>query len=431
MRRLGRLKITLILAAPAAIILLWLYFRPASLFQVAREEIPSAPVADQAIERFLATYWRKPIPPQGKPPAEFSPIEASLEPEACGSCHQQQYQDWKQSLHSRAMGPGPWGQIVDLFEISPQDAVPCMTCHAPLTEQLRFLAQTTGSGKKENPHFIPSLELRGITCAACHVRNHARYGPPETNGAAKRYPADMARHGGVERTPYFERAEFCRDCHQFDPANTVLVNGKPLQDTYREWQTSSWGKAGAACQECHMPSRRHLWKGIHDRDWVRDGVRFETRLEPTEKGSRAPVKLFVELHNSAVGHKFPTYITPKVFVRAALLNDNDAKLPGTEQERVVGWDVRFEGGNWVEYFDTRVAAGDKFQGVFSWSRSRAAKKLRVWIEVHPDHFYHVHFYPAYLRDQNPTPAARELIGQAIAATGQSRYVLFDKTLVLD
>src|SRR3989304_1157215 len=54
-------------------------------------------VNDQAQPSFLKDHWRLPIPPQGKPPARFSLIEASLDPESCAVCHRPQDDDWKGS----------------------------------------------------------------------------------------------------------------------------------------------------------------------------------------------------------------------------------------------------------------------------------------------------------------------------------------------
>jgi hypothetical protein len=387
----------------------------------------SAPASSSAAERFFRDYWRRPIALQGRPPPSFSPLEATLRPEACGSCHQRQYADWKESLHSRAMGPGPWGQILQLELTHPLGAAECQSCHAPLSEQLRYLKD--GSASRPNPAFDPELQLQGIVCAACHVRSHRRFGPPKSDSPEQRFPAGMPRHGGVERTPLFEAAEFCRDCHQFDPENTVLVNGKPLQDTYREWQQTVWAKGGASCQECHMPQRRHLWKGIHDPEWVRSAVRFEVRLLE-EKTTGGEVRLEVTLTNAAVGHRFPTYVTPKVFVRAALLDARGRALPGTEGEGVVGWDARFENGQWKEYFDTRLDPGQAYRRTFAWTAPAAARAVRAWVEVHPDHFYHVHFYPAYLERKDLPPQTRRLIERALQESGRSSYLLFERTLRL-
>lgn len=303
-----------------------------------------------------------------------------------------------------------------------------MTCHGPLSEQIPFIA---GDGHPKNPGFDRKLQLAGITCAACHVRRHQRFGPPKDEKSVASYPAGAPDHGGVQRTPHFGRAEFCKDCHQFDPENTILVNGKPLQDTYREWQNSSWGQGGAACQECHMPGRRHLWKGIHDSEWVRNGVQASAAFDGGSAASSGqPVKVTVEVTNAAVGHKFPTYITPKVFVRAALLDRAGKSLAGSLQEKIIGWDARFEGGQWREHFDTRIPPGETFRATFRWAFNDRAREVRAWIEIYPDHFYHVHFYPAYLAGQALSREGRRLIEKAVEDSGRTSYIFFEKLIPL-
>jgi hypothetical protein len=332
------------------------------------------------------------------------------------------------------MGPGPWGQIIDSTQNSPEEAIQCMTCHAPLSEQIPVLLKTTHPGdttQEKNPHFDPKLQLQGIVCAACHVRNNERFGPPKaesTTGAP--YPPGTPNHGGVQRTSHFERAEFCRDCHQFDPDNSVLVNGKPLQDTYREWQKSIWGQGEAACQDCHMPGRRHLWKGIHDREMVKGGVRIEARLKKLAATSGSRLELSVAIINAAVGHKFPTYITPKVFVRADLLDEKGKTLPGTSQEQIIGWDARFDEGQWKEYFDTRIPPGETSRKNFLWTPPAPATQARVRVEVQPDHFYHVHFYPAFLKGENLSKDGRRLVEKALKESGDTSYVIFEEVIPL-
>ncbi|MDP2606853.1 MAG: ammonia-forming cytochrome c nitrite reductase subunit c552 [Deltaproteobacteria bacterium] len=386
------------------------------------------------MENFFAAHWQRPIPLQGVAPPSYGGKEASLRPEACGSCHPTQYADWKESLHRRAMGPGPWGQIIDLTQNSPEEAIQCMTCHAPLSEQMPALEKTTdgkGNSYAKNPNFDPRLQLEGITCAACHVRRHQRFGPPKAQGAsATRYPPGTPSHEGVQRTPYFEKAEFCKDCHQFDPENSLLVNGKPLQDTYREWKNSIWGKGEAACQDCHMSGRRHLWKGIHDRDMVKGGVRIEAHLKKLTAISESPLELSVAVTNAAVGHKFPTYITPKIFVLADLLDESGKSLPGTSQEQIIGWDTRFVNGQWKEYFDTRIAPGEISRKIFKWTPPARATQARVRVEVQPDHFYHVHFYPAYLKGENLSNDGKRLVEKALKESGGTSFVIFEEVIPL-
>jgi cytochrome c552 len=428
------LKILFGLAGAAGIVLL-AYMRYFSVPNPKAQSRLAATTETLDVENFLAAHWQRPIPLQGVAPPSYGQKEASLRPEACGTCHPTQYTDWKESLHSRAMGPGPWGQIIDLTQNSPEEAIQCTTCHAPLSEQMPALGKTTqgkGNSYAKNPYFDAQLRLEGITCAGCHVRRHQRFGPPKAEGsAAASYPASTLNHGGVHQTPYFEKAEFCKDCHQFDPENSVLVNGKPLQDTYREWKGSIWGRGGAACQDCHMPGRRHGWKGIHDREMVKGGVRIEAHLKKLAAISESPLELSVAITNAAVGHKFPTYITPKVFVRADLLNEKGKTLPGTNQEQIIGWDARFfDGGRWKEFFDTRIPPGETSRKNFKWTPPAPATRVRVRVEVQPDYFYHVHFYPAYLKGENLSRDGRRLVEKALKESGDSSYVIFEEVISL-
>jgi len=192
-----------------------------------------------------------------------------------------------------------------------------------------------------------------------------------------------------------------------------------------------WAKDGAACQDCHMSNRRHLWKGIHDKEWVKDGVQFKAQLQEPKPGAGKTVTVTAEVVNSAVGHKFPTYTTPKVFVRAALLDGRGKPMPRTQQEHVIGWDARFEDGEWKEFFDTRIAPGKTFMEKFQWKLAQNAAKVRVWIEVHPDHFYHVHFYPAHLKRADLSAEGRKLVEKALDESGKTPYILYDEVLPLN
>src|SRR5437867_12281761 len=94
----------------------------------------NAPGAE-TIQEFLGRHWRRPLVPQGPPPARFSPLEASLQPEACGACHPVQLADWTTSLHASSMGPGLVGHPVEMPESDPGSAPGRLTVHAPPAEQ--------------------------------------------------------------------------------------------------------------------------------------------------------------------------------------------------------------------------------------------------------------------------------------------------------
>jgi hypothetical protein len=231
---------------------------------------------DQAQLDFLKQHWQVPVPLQGKPPADWSESEASLAPETCGGCHPAQFKDWQTTVHGRAIGPGLLGQTPTLLREEPATAKVCYACHAPLSEQQEVTS--FGARIRKNIRFDAALLSYGLTCAGCHVRNNQRFGPPRRDGSlASTKPANRLSHGGATRTPAFERAEFCMGCHQFQPDGNSL-NGKLLENTYNEWKDGPYAPQGIQCQQCHMPDRRHLWRGIHDPEMVKGGVKIDLQL---------------------------------------------------------------------------------------------------------------------------------------------------------
>src|SRR5262249_44625998 len=184
---------------------------------------------------FWKRHWARPIPPQGKPPTAFSELESSLDPASCGTCHTRQFDDWKTTVHGRAVGPGLLGQSLTSLRHDPETAAECYSCHSPLAEQQEIYS--TGSRFKRNPCFDAALQRQGVTCAVCHVRSHRRFGPPAGDSVGSdAAPDDRQPHGGAIRTAAFERAEFCMSCHQFQPGDRAL-NGKLLENTYNEWKS--------------------------------------------------------------------------------------------------------------------------------------------------------------------------------------------------
>jgi hypothetical protein len=373
---------------------------------------------------FLSRHWQLPIPLQGKPPARFSPLEASLHPESCATCHPAQFADWRTSFHARAMGPGVKGQLIEMLASDPASALQCYTCHAPLTEQQERLAEP-GGRYPANHAFDAKLQTAGLTCAGCHVREHQRFGPPRRDGSLGDDALRTALpHGGVTRTPAFLRSEFCKDCHQF-PADGYALNGKLLENTYNEWRAGPFAQAGLQCQDCHMPDRRHLWRGIHDPEMVRSGV---TIALVTDKPRYRPSQLLtatLTITNSRVGHAFPSYVTPRVVIRTELRDREGRPVRGTLEERTVGRDVPLDLSR--ELADTRILPGASF--VLSYRRvlDRPGLRLRVVVTVEPDHFY-TRFFESVLAQGAGKGTAQ--IREALAATRRSAFVLYEKVLPL-
>ncbi len=375
-------------------------------------------------EDFLSEHWKRPISPQNQNftfNPTVSPFEKggiigglSLYPEACGECHKEQYIGWKSSLHSKAVGPGLIGQIKP--DKDPQFAESCYFCHAPMEEQAEMKGQEEYI---KNPSFDKRLKLSGISCAVCHMREGKIYGPPAPHpslslkGRGGKSEIKDNHNGFIEKD-FFEKAEFCAACHQLDEG--YELNGKILVNTYREWKGSVYGKNNIICQSCHMPDRRHLWRGIHDREMVLKGISIETIRH--KDGARLVIT------NTGAGHFFPTYTTPLVVIKGFRVDREERPIPSSVKQTYIGRKVNLDLTQ--EIFDTRIPPQKKIEFDYDMNDYYNNDKIVFEIWVHPDEFYN-RFYSALLKSEN-MDIDRKAIEKALKATKDSGYRLFRKIL---
>jgi len=333
-------------------------------------------------------YWRLPIPPQGQTLGSYPPLARQLTPQSCGLCHPKQYQEWQTSLHASAVSEGLVGQL-PAFDEDTQAA--CLSCHAPRSEQLT-LWQSQG--------LEAMTDLHGVDCAACHVRSHRRFSSQEKPSTP---------HGSVKRLALFEKAEFCAPCHQFD-ADGESLNGKLLENTYEEWRTSPYASAGKSCQHCHMPEKSHEFKGIHDPEMTRRGLKIQARR--TDSG------IWLRARNAGAGHALPTYATPKISIVMQAKDKPDHRHEHIIQRRLT-WD---EDHGWKELFDTRLLPNQPLELRLNLEPNQRAS---ITVTVIPDAYYHEQVYPALIRliGDELEPEARKLLDQAHRTSGQTGYVL--------
>lgn len=356
-------------------------------------------------------YWDRPLAPQGEAPASWSDVERSLAPEDCGVCHPDKLEEWQASLHARAFSPGLVGQ---LLSYTAGETQACLDCHAPLAEQAAAFETARKKGKAHLSS-AAGLAAAGNSCSGCHLRGHRVFGPPGRDTGALGQGAEDMPHGGVFRTRDFESSEFCGACHQF--GQDQAINGKPLENTVEEWRQSPQAAAGKTCQGCHMPDRKHLWRGVHDAEMVASGV--------TPRFENGPDGVRFTLTNTATGHAFPTYVTPKAEMRSVALDEAGNAIPGTEVVHVIQRRVVYEGDDWREISDTRLPPGASAVLAVPWG---GARRMRLWLEVHPDDFYDHEVYDALLKSLPKDAAAAKLLAQADTRAQASRYRLFETTL---
>lgn len=385
------------------------------------------PAIEAEAARFLERHWASPLAPQGPLPASMVAQGLTLSPQSCATCHAAQFEDWRQSLHSRAMGPGVLGQLLNMPAGAREDHQGCLRCHAPLAEQADSLVAAIGSPPQTRAQPAgegegAALHDQGLVCAGCHVRKGEWHGPPRRDGSGPVGDKNSAPHGGWKANAAFESSRFCAACHQFDKDGFAL-NGKLLENTFAEWQESRYAREGASCQSCHMPDRRHLWRGIHDPEMVKRGVEIRAG-DATVANGQLVSQLTVA--NTGVGHFFPTYVTPRVVIRAFQQDAAGRELRGTEQKFVIAREVSHDLGR--EIADTRIAPDAKSVFEYRTPRHGGATDMVWQVEVQPDAFY-FDVYESLLRGPLPD-RSRLLIARARDNAKTSPYQLYAKQLHL-
>lgn len=338
---------------------------------------------------WAADYWQLPIPAQGEAPASHHELTRDMSAKSCGLCHPAQLQQWQDSIHAKAMSEGLAGQ---LRSTTPERRDSCLACHAPRSEQWALM-------EAEGPEAHTKLD--GIDCAGCHVRGHQRFGPRDVQSTP---------HGVVRALPLFKRSAFCMKCHQF-PEGGPATNGKPLENTYNEWLASRYSKSGQTCQSCHMANGKHEFKGIHDPEMTRQGLKVRV--------TRTIAGLHMRATNAGAGHALPTYYTPRITIRAETTENGRLKRANFVIQRSLEWSPKT---GWRELFDTRLLPDQSIDRDLPLAKDQVAT---VTVIVQPDADYHDRVYPLLLAKQkNLTKADRAMLESARKKGISNEYVLY-------
>jgi Cytochrome c554 and c-prime len=184
----------------------------------------------------------------------YTPSKAAFTaPEMCWGCHQQQYQDWRGSMHAIAFrDPIYQGELNKATKaIGHDNARNCEGCHSPAGVVTR---EIKGAGLKG----LGPVALAGVSCDICHsVTGVSHQETPTRNPEnaslilspgkdtktgpvlVKRgpFPPSKGCGGGFHEcveSPLHLKAELCASCHQA----TNFEAHSPLGSTYSEWKGS-------------------------------------------------------------------------------------------------------------------------------------------------------------------------------------------------
>lgn len=198
----------------------------------------------------LTQSWEKVIPHQDIPKGLVS-----LSAKDCGVCHQEYYKEWKTSTHAHA-----WTDLQFQAELRKESSpFLCINCHIPLQNQQEFIVSGLENGdiykpvKKPNPHFDKDLQMEGITCASCHVRDGYIIG---------KTGSELAPHP-VKVDSIHLSEQLCISCHN---ANAVVTPTLACTfETGDEWKAGPYfGKQN--CISCHMPEmHRPIMPGLPEK----------------------------------------------------------------------------------------------------------------------------------------------------------------------
>ena len=251
-----------------------------------------------------------------------------------------------------------------------------------------------------------------MVCATCHVRAHDRLGPPRR---AELPPlAENLPHGGFVAREEFSDSRFCASCHQF--FGRAGPSGRPVQNTFVEWQESPQAAAGETCQSCHMPDRAHLWRGIHDPEMVRAATEVTLgALLVTESSVEAKLVL----RSLGVGHMLPTYTTPRLFLQVVQVDEQGEELAESLEIFEIGRKVNFRKG--LDVADTRIAPGQS--ATLHYTKRRLPEARGVVGRVRVDPAYHYRGVFKSLTRRYKTKEARRLMFEALEHAAETTYVL--------
>jgi len=230
-------------------------------------------IGSARIDRTLLTIRLEPLPEKDHPDyAWVDPEPNPARPRNCGNCHEEIYQEWRKSAHSRSINgkhfrdlyegtdvqgqPGVGWGLLTQYEVG---AAVCFSCHAPA---LPDLAPTTLNWTQPPD----PAALHGVHCDYCHkitgIRNeprglnHGRFNlnllrPAPARGEEEQQqiffgPLDDVDRGEDAYAPLYRQSLYCASCHE----GTVF--GVHVYSTWSEWLASPARRQGQHCQDCHM-----------------------------------------------------------------------------------------------------------------------------------------------------------------------------------
>jgi nitrate/TMAO reductase-like tetraheme cytochrome c subunit len=240
-------------------------------------------------------------------PATVQAMTRAMLGQQCVVCHGDIHKEWQNSLHAFA-----WRDPIfkAVRERVPDSATRCDHCHAPQPILM------TGVGQ------IPKLRTgerdTGINCITCHMdADGVMHGP---NGGTSPFHK-------TKTDPAFKGIDLCASCHGQPSV--------PEHDEITEFK-KGYGKSGATCHVCHMPSEKrmagvggpmrdvgkHTWFGAFSEAQLKGAASVEAKVENG--------KVVVTITNSA-GHPIPGAPYRSIIADVKAMDETNKQLLNEQQ----------------------------------------------------------------------------------------------------
>ncbi len=135
--------------------------------------------------------------------------------ENCGSCHVEQYAEWKETAHAKAYISEDFKSQSDDY----QDEE-CLFCHIP-----GEVLSVERKARNYNRH-------EGVTCVSCHLYKQTMHGPHSSGALFS--PHSISQNSKVDSR--LESSQICGVCHE---------------ETYEQWDEQRKNKDYPTCHGCH------------------------------------------------------------------------------------------------------------------------------------------------------------------------------------
>ncbi|MBF0540226.1 MAG: hypothetical protein HQK91_02095 [Nitrospirae bacterium] len=237
--------------------------------------------------------------------------EEFIQSEKCSTCHEEIYNEWKKSYHSKSSA------LVDKAHLSVSQAFSkaledsgkdgnyhCGSCHTPMASNLKELM--SGDAKLDSKDWTQS---EGVGCTFCHrvetivhMTKFNQYRINKDNAFGVSYNPANTPHQIVTSAIY-GNGDLCLGCH----SHNINSNGTPICIMKEEGTEN--------CLKCHMQRVEgarakgsktkshlsHLMSGAHNLDMLRDAVNMDSTLN-TKDGKNI---LEITITN-IINHSFPS-----------------------------------------------------------------------------------------------------------------------------